>query len=202
MRQHVDKMLNINRREAERAMSRLAMVRIGIVSAYDPSNYAAKVLIQPEGTETGWMPVHSPWVGNGWGLFCPPTPGDVVEVHYQEGGKGAPFISLREYGDQSRPLGVPSGEFWVVHKSGSFLKFHNDGTVEMNSQADMSITAPTVNLTGNLSVTGNILAGGDITDINDGGGTLAGLRTAYNDHVHGGVENGSGSTSTTDLPVT
>lgn len=193
-------MLNLMRREAARTMSQTASVRIGVVSAYDPNNYSAKVQIQPEGYETGFLSVTSPWIGNGWGMFCPPTPGDVVDVHFQEGGKQAGFIALRHFGDRIRPLGVPSGEFWLVHKSGSLLKFHNDGTIEVAASV-INVTAPTFNLTGNLNVTGNIVASGDITDINNGNGSLSHLRAAYDAHVHGGVAGGSDSTSTTNLPV-
>ena len=42
--------------------------RQGTVTAYDPDNYAVKVQLQPTGEETGWIPLSSPWVGNGWGL--------------------------------------------------------------------------------------------------------------------------------------
>ena len=37
----------------QRVMARLATPRIGIVTSYDPNNYAAKVLIQPEGVRDG-----------------------------------------------------------------------------------------------------------------------------------------------------
>ncbi len=179
---------NLMRREAERAMSQTASVRIGIVSAYDPSNYAAKVRIQPDDVETGWMPIGSNMGGNGFGDFYGPMPGDVVYVHFQEGGKLAPFIGGFHFGDRFRPLSVPSGERWIVHRSGSFLKFHGDGTIEMN--------ADTFNLTGDVNVTGNIVASGDISDLSNGSGTMAHIRTVYDSHVHGGVQTGGGNTAT------
>lgn len=134
-------MTNLMRREAARMEAQKSAVRIGVVTAYDPNNYAAKVQIQPEGYETGFLPVTSPWTGNGWGLFCPPTPGDVVDVHFQEGGKQAGFVALRHFGDQFRPMEVPSGEFWLVHKSGSSLKFLNDGSVTLSADTNLTVTA-------------------------------------------------------------
>jgi phage baseplate assembly protein gpV len=195
------RLLNQARREAQKVMAQRANTRIGIVTGYDPENYSAKVEIQPEGVETGWLPISTSWSGNGWGDYCPPSPGDVVDVHFQEGGKEAGYVGTRHFGDRIRPLAVPAGERWSVHESGSFLKFRNGGGVEINSVADMSITAPTVNVTGNLSVTGNILAGGDITDLNDGSGSLASLRAAYDNHRHPGVTGGGDTTSTTDIPI-
>ena len=132
---------NIMRREAMRAQSQTATVRLATVTSYDPDNYAAKVLIQPEGYETGFLPIGSTWSGNGWGDFYGPTAGDVVEVQFQEGGKQAGFIALRHFGDQFRPLPVPSGERWTVHKSGSLLKFHNDGSVEISAHTNLTISA-------------------------------------------------------------
>jgi phage baseplate assembly protein gpV len=188
-------MSNVMRREAARVASQTANVRLATVTSYDPSNYAAKVLIQPEGHETGFLPVTSPWAGNGWGLFCPPTPGDVVDVHFQEGGKQAGFVALRHFGDQFRPLPVPSGEFWLVHRSGSFVKLHNDGTIEINAQTAVNATAPVFNLVGDVNVTGNIIATGDISDLSDGSGTMAHIRATFDLHTHGGIEPGGGNTA-------
>lgn len=186
---------NVMRREAERAGARKALVRVGTVASYDPSHYAAKVVIQPEGFETGWLPVLTPWAGNGWGLFAPPTPGDTVDVHFQEGSTEAGFVAQRFYSTVTRPLPAPSGEFWLVHKSGSKIRFLNDGTVEIVSAVQINSTAPVWHHTGNLLVTG------DIYDLDTAHGTVHALRTAYDSHRHPGIEPGGGTTSTTDTPV-
>jgi phage baseplate assembly protein gpV len=178
-------LLNVARREAERVMSRLALPKTGIVSGYDPANYSAKVTLQPQGVETGWLPVRTPWAGNGWGLFCPPDIGDEVEVQFQEGGKQAGYVALRAFGDRFRPLEVPSGEFWLVHKSGSSLKFLNDGTVELHAQTALNSSAPLWTHTGDLVVNGSIRASEDIWDfylVNTY--TMAGFRVIYDIHTH------------------
>ena len=193
-------MLNAMRREAERVAGQIAMKRAGIVTAYDPAVYAAKVRIQPEDTETGWLPIASPWVGDGWGLFAAPKVGDVVEVSFQEGGRGAGIIGLRHFGNVLRPLPVPSGEFWLKHASGSLLKFKSDGSIELHAagdlnatvagQANLSVTgnvvatAPLFDLTGDVKVTGDVLVTGDITDLNGVKGTLGHFRDVYNSHTH------------------
>jgi phage baseplate assembly protein gpV len=112
----------------------------------------------------------SPWVGNGWGIVCPPSIGDAVEVQFQEGHAGAGFVVGRFYSASDPPPGpCPAGEFWLVHQSGSFLKFTNDGNVEIN--------APTTTITGNLTVTGTLKTNGTLD---------------LNTHTHGGVEPGGG----------
>lgn len=200
----MDRNLNIVRREAQKAMDQRAMVRMGILSAYDPNNYAAKVRLQPEDVETGWLPIHSPAAGNGYGFFFGPTPGDVVEVHFQEGGKGAGFVGLRQFGDVNRPVPVQSGEFMVIHPSGSTFRLTNDGksTVADSSGASFTLNADgSATLDADLLVNGDIRATGDITDLNDGSGSLNSLRQAYDVHRHGNVQNGGGVTATTDHPV-
>jgi len=203
---------NIMRREAARQGSQQSFSRMATVSAYDPSHYAVKVLIQPEGFETGYIPIGTTWCGNGWGDFYGPTPGDVVDVHFQEGGKLAAYVSLRFFGNLAQPLPVPSGERWTVHKSGSLMKFHNDGSVELTTagdlnatvggQANLTVTGKVVasaaefDLTGDLKVTGTIFATGDITDLNGVSGTVGHIRTVYDSHTHGDVQNGGGTTST------
>lgn len=189
-------MTNALAAQAQMAGNGRASVRLGIVSSYDPSNYSGKVKIQPENTETGWLPIVSPWVGNGWGIFAPPSVGDLVEVQFQEDGIEAGFICQRFYNDSDRPASVPSGEFWLVHKSGSLLKFHNDGSVELTAAAAITYSATQhhfvgpVQMDNTLNVTDNVTGGKNITaaqNVADQGGskTMAGMRSAYNGHHHG-----------------
>ena len=84
-----DRLTNLMRREAERALSRKAPPQMAIVSAYNPAKYAAKVILQPEGTETGFLQIGTDWIG----LYAAPNVGEIVEVQFQEWGKGAPYIS-------------------------------------------------------------------------------------------------------------
>lgn len=165
-------LLNAMRAQASMAGNGRAAVRIGIVSSYDHENYCAKVLIQPDNDETGWLPVVSPWVGNGWGMFAPVTPGDVVEVQFQEDDFNVGFVCQRFFNDGIRPLDVESGEFWLVHKSGSFVKLTNDGKLLINGHVEIDATAPTINITATASIAitapsialnGNITLNGPVT---------------------------------------
>ena len=200
------------------AMQGRAAVRLGLVSSYDPVNYCVKVRLMPEDAETGWLPIVSPWVGNGWGMFSPPTPGDMIEVQFQEDAIDAGFACMRFFNDSDRPLNVPSGEFWLVHKSGSFLKFHNDGTVELNAAGTLTSTAPQWNHTGPMHITGDVTITGKetVSDVITGqggiaisggtgntitgnlahsGGTLTSLgKSISGTHAHSGVTTGAGNT--------
>ena len=144
--------------------------RKGLVTSYDPQTYAVKVALQPDGTETGWLPLRTQWAGPGWGLFCPPPIGAQVSVEFQEGDREAGEATGVTFNDADRPLAVPAGEFWLVHSAGAFLKFTNDGQVTLNSTAGIGLIGPT-KITGTLEVTGKVTAdaglavtGGSTTD--------------------------------------
>lgn len=136
--------------------------RFGLVTSVDPRNATARVTLQPENVLTGWLPVLSPFVGAGWGMVCPPSPGDQVLVIAQEGDAEHGIIVGRAFSQSAPAPQAASGEFWLVHKSGSFLKLLNDGTVQVK---------------GDLHVDG---------DMFDRHGSLAQLRGDYNTHRHGG----------------
>lgn len=158
-------LLNAMAAQSQRALGGKMFTRLGTVTSYDPNNYCIKAIIEPEGVETGWIPVTSAWVGNGWGLFCPPTSGDLVELQFQEGDMQAAIACSRFFTDQSRPLTVQSGELWLVHQSGSYFKLLNTGKISMHSTAEIDI--------GNLENSIHAL----ITDA---------FVSLFNSHTHGG----------------
>ncbi len=95
-----------------------------------------------------------------------------------------------------------------MHQSGSLLKFHNDGTVELVAAGTLTSTAPQwnhsgpVHITGDVTITGNetvsqnITAVQDVYDRNGTKGTLQHVRDYYDTHTHSGIQTGSGSTNT------
>ena len=134
--------------------------RFGIVTSVDPTTATARVTLQPEGVLTGWLPLLTPWVGNGWGLICPPSLGTQVLVLPQEGDAEHGLIIGASWSTQTTAPAAPSGEFWLVHQSGSYLKLQNDGTVQVK---------------GDLHVAGNVY---------DQHGPMSALRAHYNAHIH------------------
>ena len=160
--------------------------RFATVMSVDPTRPAVRVQLQPEGVLTGWLPVLSPWVGNGWGLSCPPTPGDQVLVLAQEGNAEHGIVIGRAWSDTAHTPQAPSGECWLVHQTGAFIKLLTDGTIHM--QGD-------VHLSGNLFVSGAIQSQQNITD---GQGSLDRLRQHYDGHTH--IDSRNGITSTTSAP--
>jgi phage baseplate assembly protein V len=167
-----NKLSNIIRSHAASLDQTAGQVKFGTVTSVNPNNATARVLIQPEGVLSGWLPVISQWVGNGWGLACPPSPGDQILLVPQEGDVEPGIIIGRVFSVNQMSPAAPPGEFWLVHESGSFFKLSNDGTICIN---------------GDLHVSG---------DVYDRKGSLADLRTNYNSHTHT-----VGSNEITGLPT-
>ena len=163
----MDAFLNLLRGHASQLDQGWARPRVAVVTSVDSATSTARVTIQPEGVLSGWLPVASPWIGNGWGLACAPSPGDQVAVIWQEGDAEQGIIIGRLWSNTAKPPNAPSGELWLLHQSGSFLKLHNDGSIESQ--------APSWTHHGDLHVSG---------DVFDRHGSVAQFREHYNEHVH------------------
>ncbi len=199
-------MMDVIRREIGAAQARQARPGVGIVRSYDPGRYAVKLQMQPGGQLTGWLPVGSPWVGAGWGLFTPPSPGEVMEIQYQGGDHGAPYACARFWTAAVPPLPVPAGEAWMVHASGAALRLNNDGKLTLTDKAGSALVLQAdgtalltceggLTVQGDVTVRGTVVASGDISDQGGARGSVASLRSTYDGHTHGGVQAGGGSTS-------
>ncbi len=173
----MQRFLNAMKAQAAALDQAAGQPRFGIVTSVDPERAAARVALQPEGVVTGWLPILSPWVGAGWGMTCPPAPGDQVFVLAQEGQSESGVIVGRAWSDQARAVAAPAGELWLVHASGSSVKLLNDGSIRLQ---------------GDVFVRGDLRVEGDVFDRS---GSIDRLRRVYNIHDHGGVQNGDGVTT-------
>jgi phage baseplate assembly protein V len=112
---------NILKSHASALDQSTGQVKFGTVTSVNTTNATARVMIQPEGVLSGWLPILSQWTGNGWGMVCPPAPGDQVLLVPQEGGIEHGIVIGRVFSVKQTPPAAPAGEFWLLHKSGSFL---------------------------------------------------------------------------------
>lgn len=176
-----------------------ASARHGKVTGYDPNTYRVKVSLQPEGSETGWIPYQSAWVGNGWGMFTPPPLDTQVMVDFQEGDPSAPIARMALFDDQHRPVACPAGELWLVHQSGASFKLANDGTM---TAVDPSGTILKLTNDGNVTITGNLIVSGNQTV--QGNTTTNGTTTSQGQIVGQGgmaVSGGSGASVSGNMSV-
>lgn len=168
----MERLLNALKAQTGMLVQGQAQPRFGLVTSVDPNTATARVSLQPEGVLTGWLPVLSAWTGAGWGMSCPPSPGDQVLVLAQEGDAEHGIVVGRAFSDSQQPPQAPAGEWWVVHSSGSSVKLLNDGTVYINGP---------VNINGTVTVTGDLHASGQVFDQHN---SMGDLRSHYNSHTH------------------
>ncbi len=147
-------------RKSGHIWSAFAQPRMAVVTSSDPLTSTARVLLQPEGVLSGWLPVLTPWVGSGWGMSCPPNPGDQVLVIPQEGDAEHGLIVGRLFSNSVRPPQAAAGEIALTHQSGCSIRLSNSGIISIE---------------GDLHVSG---------DVYDTYGCLNALRNDYNAHTH------------------
>lgn len=153
---------NAMRQIGQQQQSARAGTRVGVITNYDPATYSVKVRIQPDDILSGWIPLKAVAVGDGFGIYAAPRPGDVVELHFQEDAIDCASAGLRFFGDGALPVKVPAGEYWIVHRSGSTLKFHDSGDVELVAAGSLS-AAVTGSVTATVAGSLNATVSGDAT---------------------------------------
>lgn len=164
--------LNQIKAQAAQLDQAIGQPRLGLVSSVDCTRGTVRVRLQPEDVLSGWLPLLTPWIGAGWGIACPPSPGDQVLVLPQEGDAEHGVVLGGVFSQVQAPPtdagAVPqSGEFWLVHATGSFLRLRNDGSIEGN--------AAIWRIKGDMHVDG---------DIYDQHGAMSALRGHYDGHSH------------------
>lgn len=178
-----------------------AKTQYGVIVSYNPTNYSVKVMIQPAGPETDFIPLAAVWTGKGMGAVFGPSIGDQVRVDFVDGVIDAALCGDRFFNSGNQPPVVQSGQGAIVDGAGSFVRLNNDGTITLSAPTGITATTPLLTQNGNLTVAGNILATGSVSDLNAAHGSLATIRTAYDGHVHPGVAAGSANTGTTTSTV-
>lgn len=200
-------MIEVIKRVVAEMLNLQAKTQFGTITAYDPTRHNVKVMLQPEGVETGWIPLTTPWVGPNMGVVFGPIIGTACRVDFAGGEPDASIAGGRIFDAKNAPPVVQSGEAAIVHQAGAFVKLTNDGklslrdkagsTVVMNGDGTGTMTfASGLTVNANVQVNGTIIATGDISDQNAAKGTVQHIRDIYDVHTHGNVQNGPGNTST------
>ena len=167
--------------------------RNGIVTSWDPIKHLAKVMYQPEGEESGWLPVHAMAAGNGYGLISGLSVGDQVEITHQEGEFDDGAITSRVHSEQAPAPTVHSGEQLLLTPWGSTFFLAQDGSVTAKDKSGASIK---IDGSGNLTISGV----GAMTVSATSAISLTSSTLTHNghdigsDHKHTGVQTGSSLT--------
>lgn len=116
-----------------------------------------------------------------YGFTSRPRPGAEAVVLCLGGNRDHPVVIAEEDRTQ-RPVGtLAEGEVLVYAAGGARVHLKADGSVVVTAPAGAVVD-------GDLEVTGDVTAGGDVSDAL---GKLSGLRAHYNVHVHTDPQGGS-----------
>lgn len=155
---------NVMLHETERREAGRYVERHGLVTSYDSKRYLAKVTFQPEGQESGWLPIETGHIGEGYGIAVGLTTGDGTQtgdqivVRYQEGDIESGKIVQRVHSDKDTPPEAKSGEMIVWTNGKKIVISDNKGkdavmTFDGNSNITVNITNHTTTATKNVTVT-------------------------------------------------
>ena len=130
------------------SMNRLPQPVLGLVSAVDPVTHSCKVLIQPDETETGWLPFMSLAVGD-LRISAPPHVGQHVQILPQEGDAEHNIVTGSIFDDIVKPPVSPATG--KVSQPGEMLIMAGCGAppqdVESRTAGGATVSAPYWHLT-------------------------------------------------------
>jgi len=230
--QDSDELLQLLMHAVKRIIGEKRLIFYGHIVAYDPANHAVRAQIPSlaidESTpaiETGWMPLGSPMVGNGYGIQAAPewdpsglnggsptgTPCEII-LNEQD---GAAMVAGVRFADKHRaPFAqmVP-GELGIKSKAGTSSYFDKDGNlthVVVGDNAEFSVTQkPTgakliLHKDGSIEITTGEVGGPQaplkLNGTADWVTMAAKIVKAFNDHTHQNVQSGSSNSGTPTTP--
>lgn len=176
----------------------------GILTSYNPNNYTGRVLLQPDNTLTGWLPVRCAMAGNGYGLVCGPVPGMQATIEPDQDDPGNYEITGFTFPWQGGvlPPPVPAGEIWAMGQGGSFIKLNAAGQAIIQDKAGSSII---LSGDGTITVTCQkwvINAETSITETAGSAIELTATGIELNGAISGGAVGGGATTVTLDGSLT
>ena len=147
----------------------------GYITSLDKDTYTAKVMLEPAGVETGWIPIGTVYAGNSYGIAALPELNVHCLVVFEMGNINSGHIVCFNFTSSMPVPGINQGEIIIQQKSGSSIKMLTDGTVEIN--------ATSIKLTGNTPVARQ----GDAVQVNvPGVGSCTGTITGGSSKVKAG----------------
>jgi uncharacterized protein involved in type VI secretion and phage assembly len=141
-------LLEMIRREAAAAAQRQHGAVMSVTS-YDPDRHAVKGTLHPHDVETGWVPVGTLGVGDGFGVVVGPCIGDQLSVEFQNGDHNTPIIKQRLFSDKAKPPRVESGEVMIITKFGHRILLTKDGkmVIEAKNDTQFNVTEGKLDIT-------------------------------------------------------
>jgi hypothetical protein len=151
-----DKLEHYVMRCVERCMASKFHERHGLVTSYDPKNYLAKVTYQPGGQSSGWLPIQTGHIGNGYGMAVGlevgdgEKTGDQVIVSFNDDLSDGKIVQRVASKVDKPPGPVESGEWVMWTKWGQQIRFNKDGSLTFKTGVPTQPDQPAQSPVGNV----------------------------------------------------
>lgn len=161
---------------AEMQRQQAQITTVGEIVAVDATT--AQVKVDDGELVTDWIQ----WVSLAWGavkLWSVPSIGTqcvlVVPDHNYE--------HAYAFGGVVSNTGGTAHEHFIDFGDGTILKYNSSTkALSVTSTGNLNITCPTVSITGNVNISGNLTA----NTVSDATGSIGTMRSIYNSHTHAG----------------
>lgn len=191
--------MNTDRFDTTELSRRVAnMIMVGAVEEADYDN--ARVKIRMGDIVTAWLP----WITSRAGgnrTWHAPEVGEQMLLVSPSGNPAQAIVVGSIYQDSHAAPETAEGKHTTAYDDGAVIEYDREAhhlKAVLPAGATVELVADGgINFTGDLSVDGNITATGDVSDQVR---SMAGDRDIYNDHTHGGVETGAGTSAEPDQP--
>ena len=137
-----------------------SMIRVGVVSDRSVERCAVRVIFEGQDQMVSdWLPVVQPLAGRAR-FFALPDVGDSVICLFLGTGLETGFCAGMYYAGGAVPA-ASGNTIGVWLPGGNYVELdQSTGSLAVQATGGVSITAPAVSITGNLSVSGSITRGG------------------------------------------
>jgi hypothetical protein len=134
----MNELLDILRREAQAAAQRQQPATLTVTS-YNPEKHAVKGTIKPYGIESGWIPIGTAAVGDGFGVAIGPCVGDQFNLEFEGGDPNSARATHRLFSNDAKPPKVESGEVAIFSKFGHKISLTKDNKMVIEAKGDTKI---------------------------------------------------------------
>ena len=144
----------IDERAREAAAGSLQFRMAEIVTYDEENGGSVTVKYLPSGLVSGDMPLATSWAGTpgeaASGAGGGPEPGTLFLVLGLDANFDLAVALMALWSSKNLAPAVPAGEYWVFHKSGSYVKLDNEERVRIHAPVQVDLIAPLVQLTDSL----------------------------------------------------
>lgn len=179
---------NASKLAVSQMVASMPQPRRGTVQSFDPARMLARVLIEPEGLLSGWIPVLTPMAAAGHGVLAAPEIGAQVVVLPVDGSAQS-FVVLGAHFSvpDPPPAGYAVGDILLITNGGGSVHVTAAGAITVAAPGGAQIALAT---NGTITVTGNVTVNGALTVSQDA--TINGI--TFSAHQHSGVTSGGVNT--------